>query len=94
MDMMIEKAMRKTMREISKRPDGSGGPALGSEARLLARLFGPRRCWCDGEEGARRSVTVPVRMRASVLVIATIETCVAALVCFMSLFAEEEVLGG
>ena len=58
--------------------DGSGGGEVeGDEGRLL-RL--PRADGWDEVGGARRSVIVPVKRRARVDVMATIETCVAAVV--------------
>ena len=59
-------AMRNVMREIVKHFGLSGS---GSSA------------WCEirGEVGARISVSVPVRRRAKVEVMAMMETCVAAL---------------
>ena len=55
-----------------------GGEVEGS--LLLLRL--PRvEGWAE-VEGARRSVIVPVKRRASVDVMATMETCVAAVVLF------------
>lgn len=60
------------MREIVKRLESRGG----REDREFARDWLPG----DGAEGARRSVSVPKRRRANVDVIATIETCVAAVV--------------
>ena len=76
--------MRKVMRLRWKPGDvvGSGAGSEGWEREVVEfwRLLGPRRCWWRGAVGARMSVRVPVRMRAMVEVMATMETWVAAVV--------------
>lgn len=66
---------RETVRR-ERVPDGVGRGS--SEARDETREPGPRRCWCGCADGARRSEKTPERMRATVDVIATMLTCVAA----------------
>jgi len=70
-DRMRAERIRKNIREIVNR-DWRGG----REARELAAELR----WCPVGAGASKSVMVPKRIRATVEVIATIETWVAAVV--------------